>query len=135
MRKGVSLIEVLVALAIVAGPMIAVVGMFRGQARDAHALAESERMAMVLDDAMNLLATGTPALLSRFAGPAGQPRLHALLASLGADDAPGSRWAATVSLARPPHGVARLARLRLEATSEAGVRLKLDRLIRVDAAQ
>lgn len=130
MRRGFTLIEMIVALGLAAGPLIGVIGLVQAQAREVHAVEESERMSGLLTDALNLLATETPERLARLGAPAGQPELQALVDGLLAGYSPGHGRAWTVSCTLAPGGVRGLALLSLSAQRDTGARLELRRLLR-----
>ena len=131
--RGFSLVEVLVAVVLAAGPVLVVVGMGQAQAREAHALQESERMSALLHDAVQLLVAQPGPRLARLARPEGKRELDRLVSELLEGDAGATArpWEVRCSLDRAVTGVEGLARLEVTARADTGAEVRVSRLLRV----
>lgn len=77
-RHGFQLLEILVALAVVAGPAIVAFQLVQANTRAARFDAERANAVLLMGDVLDLLASEDPAPLKALGGPAGAPALRAL---------------------------------------------------------
>ena len=131
MRRGTSLIEVVVAAAIVAGPLLVTVDLLRSSSREAHAQEEAQSIQLVLHSAMEVLAGETGAHVRELARPESQARLDELVDTLmrtarGAD----RDWSVRCRVEPVPEAQGRLVLLELSAVRPSGTPVRLRRLFR-----
>lgn len=138
-RRGIQLVEIVVALGLLAGPLLCTLHLVVTNIGRAQLTGERAIGQLLLLDAMELLRADTPAEMRRLAGP-GIAGLRARL-SLRLDELPAEQRSDAAARSRPllarltatldeTTGVNGLARLVLRLTLLGGQEVKLMRLVR-----
>ena len=144
-RYGVQLVEICVALAILAGPALYGLSLIQSSVRAARLDADRADATILLDDVLELIRSEPPAKFDTFCGDAGQPALRDLARrrlELIPGDANAPRHQALVALAGRLHaalerdaaGLPGTVQLSIFTDLERGGTVRVSRTIRTLAA-
>lgn len=144
MRRGTSLVEVLVAVAILAGPLLITFDLLRSASREARAVEQVETMRLALFGAMEVVAGETTARIRHVLLPENRAELENLVDGFlregGRDEASAGRaprrdWTVRGALVSAPGGAAGVVMLELSAVRASGETATLRRLFRQRGAR